>query len=191
MDNENLRTNLRRAHMHSVAKDNIIEGAQAQLVIQNLHLQKMNGALFNKEKEKRSERTLIFEGGKGQVFSSDTFVAKIQSIADQKEAEAARKAQNAKDRAAKRDARAKLEAEWARLKSQHEEAMQQWKLECARLKADGVQKKSWPKGPGRLRKPKLPDDLADVADGVQDEEEQGGDVFDNHAVTPVPDGDNL
>lgn len=54
-ENENLRANLRLAHAHVQARDGIIEGNQAQLIIQNLHLQKTSQVLYNHENRKKSD----------------------------------------------------------------------------------------------------------------------------------------
>ena len=68
----NLKTSLRHAEILTKTQAAIIESNQAQLVIQNLHLRKLNGALYGQETRKKTERTgtLIF-GGKAQCLSTN------------------------------------------------------------------------------------------------------------------------
>ena len=170
-ENLNLKSNLTIAHQHAQAQDSIIQGAHAQLVVQNLHLRKLNVALNTNEGKKKNERTILFEG-KGQLFTSDTFFQKVEDQKAKKEAAAAKKISNAASRVARKEAQAKLDAEWARLKKNHEEASNAWKLTCEALKEQRIPKKSWPKAPTRPKKPKLP---STHADGEDDEPDEGED----------------
>ncbi|KAF8969033.1 hypothetical protein BDZ97DRAFT_1654424 [Flammula alnicola] len=172
-ENELLRTNLRWAHTISCAQDGIIEGSSATMIVQDLTLRKLNGALHGKETEKASNRTLVIDASKGQCYSQDSIREGIFEQEERKKAAAAQKRSKADGRAAKKEAQAKLDEEWKRIKMNHEDAVKCWKTDCEKLASEGVPKKNWPKGPIHQRKPKLPPNLEAVADedDVDDEEE--------------------
>jgi hypothetical protein len=155
------------------AQDSIIHGAHAQLVVQNLHLRKLNVALNTNEGEKKNERTILFEGkGQPELLTSDTFFQKVEDQKARKETAAAKKISNAVSRSARKEAQAKLEEEWARLKKNHE-ASNAWKLTCDALKEQRIPKKNWPKAPTRPKKPELP---SSQTDGEDDEPDEGDEI---------------
>ena len=172
-----LKNNLTIAEMHSHAQDSIIQGAHAQLVVQDLHLRKLNVALNTNEGKKKNERAILFEG-KGQLFTSDAFFKKVEDQKAQKEAAAAKKISSAASRAVRKEAQANLDAEWIRLKKTHEEATNAWKLTCGSLKEQRIPKKNWPKAPTRPRKPKLPSNHADGDDDEPDDDGEENNVND-------------
>lgn len=170
-----MKTHLQRAHTLSHAQNGIIEGSSATMVIQNIHLRKLNGALYGQETEKTSKRTLVINTSKGQVYSEDAIHEGIFAQEEKKKAVAAEKKLKADGRAVKKDVQAKLEEEWKRIKIIHDEAMKIWKADCEKLASEGVPKKNWPKGPIRPRKPKLPvtlEAVVDEDDGVDEEENE-------------------
>jgi hypothetical protein len=145
------------------------------MVVQNMHLRKMNSALYGKETEKTSTCTFVIDSSKGQVYSDDTIRDGLFEQEERKKELAAVKRSKADGRAAKKEVQAKLEEEWKRMKIIHDEATRIWKAECDRLASEGVPKKNWPKGPIRPRKPKLPptlDAVIDEDDGEDEEEDE-------------------
>ncbi|KAG6811354.1 hypothetical protein H0H92_007819 [Tricholoma furcatifolium] len=147
--NDELREHLSRAQVHHKAQNMIIEGAHAQLVVQNLHLQKLNRA---QERDKKEEQL--------------------------QEEEAAQRARNAETRASKREAIACVEEEWMRIKEAHAATyVSAWETECQKLGSEGVPKKEWPRKPTRPRKPQVstteqvPEEEDDEQEGIEDEEE--------------------
>ncbi|PPR01047.1 hypothetical protein CVT26_015689, partial [Gymnopilus dilepis] len=154
------------------ARDLIIEGAHAQLVLQNLHLQKANQALNKQENKKKNDRALLF-AGRAQVLTSQEFRAKVAEQNAAREAAAAEKAKKADARLAKKNAMVLIEEEWARIKHDHEQAVKAWEIECQKLKDENVPKRSWPPKPRRARKPKLPTSFdvgEDDDDDVEDDD---------------------
>ncbi|KAG6843795.1 hypothetical protein H0H87_000395, partial [Tephrocybe sp. NHM501043] len=117
--NEKLQTNLQFAKSHVQACKMMLEGTQAQLVLQNLHLHKTLQTLFNHKTHKKNDWSLLFNG-KVQVLSSDKFWQKIQEQAEQKEAEVAQKVKNAKLRGMRKDALAAMEQERLKIKQDHD-----------------------------------------------------------------------
>ncbi|KAF8893200.1 hypothetical protein CPB84DRAFT_1732307 [Gymnopilus junonius] len=173
-ENMALRDSLHSAQTHVNARDLIIEGAHAQLVIQNIHLQKSNAALNKQEQRKKNDRALLFNG-KGQVLTSDEFRAKIREQNAAREAATAEKMKKADARLARKNAMAVVEEEWARIKQDHEQAVKAWEIECQKLKDQNIPKRSWPPKPRRARKPKLPEveeeeDEEELEDDVQDDD---------------------
>lgn len=117
------------------------------MVIQNLHLQKLNGALHGKETDKAPNHTLIIDTSKGQVYSGDEIHKGLHLQEQKKKALASEKRLKADMQTAKKDVQAKLEDKWKTIKIQHDEKVKAWKLTCETLSSEGVPKKNWPKGP--------------------------------------------
>ena len=150
-----LKTHLQQAHALSCAQDSIIKGSSATMVVQNMHLHKLNDALYGQETEKTSKHTFVIDSSKGQVYSDDTIHEGLFAQEERKKALGSEKRLKADGRAAKKEALAKLEEEWKRIKIIHEEVTRIWKAECDRLASEGFLKKNWPKGPICPQKPKL------------------------------------
>jgi hypothetical protein len=119
------------------------------MVVQHIHLRKLNRALHGKETYKVSTRSLVIDSSKCQVYSGNDIRDSIYAQEERKKAKAAEKKSKAEARAAKKEARARMEEEWMRIKSDHDDAVKSWKLTCERLASEGVPKRNWPKGPVR------------------------------------------
>ncbi|TFK39562.1 hypothetical protein BDQ12DRAFT_604088 [Crucibulum laeve] len=146
-ENERLHVHLEQASVINWAQESIIEGAHATLVIQNLHLLKLNSALHGKEKERGPNHTLVIDLSKSQVFSSAAVLEGLWAQEERKKAEEAQKKAKADVRAAKKEVQVKLDAEWVRIKADHKNNITEWKLTCANLQKDGIPKKNFPKAP--------------------------------------------
>jgi hypothetical protein len=176
-ENEQLRKSLINAQMQMRARDAMLEGSHAQLVLQNLTLQKTHQALFNKENQSKNDRTLLFDG-KAQVLSSDDFTDKVSNATERREAEITRRVENAQRRQSRKEIQAQLEEEWKQIKTAHETAIEEWSAQCQNLKDQGVPKKNWPKKPTRPRKPKSP--MSDQAAGDSGNEDNGAEGDGDH-----------
>jgi hypothetical protein len=174
IENSALRDALHQSKTQIHARDLVIEGAHAQLVYQNLHLQKTNNALNNNEKRKKNDRALLFDG-KAQVLSSSEFHTKVVQQNAAREAAAADKTTRADARATRKNALAVIEEEWSVIKSNHVKNLEAWEAECQRLNSENVPKRSWPKKPVRPRKPKLPPNVENMPDDGEEDEEDDGD----------------
>jgi hypothetical protein len=152
-------------------RDQVIERNNAQLLYQNLHLYKTNRALNLKENKGKQDRTVLLDN-EGQVFSSDSFMKKLEQLDTARREKAAVKARNADARSARKEAMAAVEKEWARIKEQHDVDMKAWEVECQQLTSEKVPKRSWPKKPVRPRKPKLPSSVEEIAGDDDDDEEE-------------------
>ncbi|KAH6885999.1 hypothetical protein BKA70DRAFT_1123458 [Coprinopsis sp. MPI-PUGE-AT-0042] len=176
--NEMLKAQLQQAQVVDRAKDGIIEGCHATMVIQNFHLIKQNGALHGKELQKTSNRTSTLDTSRGQCYSTEEVLADLRAKRARKEAEEARKKAGRDVRAARKEAKAQIEAEWARIKSQHAENCEAWKKACNQLKSEGVPKKEWPKAPTRPRKPTIPVHFGAVEEVEDDDDEEEEEMID-------------
>ena len=132
------------------------EHANAQLVVQNAHLNKLNQVLHTKENKKKSDRTVLFAEGFGRHLTNDESIAIIQGQKERREKEAEELEQRRVARVDRKAARAALEEEWKEIVRKHTEAVLGWNSECEKLWADGVRAKDLPKKPKRAPKPKLP-----------------------------------
>lgn len=153
--NRELSAELQLAKQHVAARDIIIEGDRAQLVVQHLVLKKQNDALHVKETKKASDRTRLFADGKGRVLTADDFIEKVKDIQTKKITNDAAKEARLKARGNKRAARAALEDEWKDMQKQHQIAVEAWQARCARLTEQGARKKDLPRKPMRPKKPTL------------------------------------
>ena len=114
--------------------------------------------------------------GEGEVFTSDSFVHKVQEIQTARKAKADEKARKADAKRRRKEAVEAVEREWLRIKEQHEAALHAWEEERQQMAHQKVPKRNWPKKPVRPRKPALPlfpeaNDDGDEEDEEQDEEE--------------------
>ncbi|KAJ2914944.1 hypothetical protein MD484_g5470, partial [Candolleomyces efflorescens] len=149
------------------------------MVVQNLHLMKLNGALHGKEKKEKdwsSNHSLIIDLSKGQVYSLEEILEGLY-LADKKKKEAVQqKKLRADTRAAKKDAQARLEEEWGRIKEEHEKRLAEWQATCDNCQRNGIPKKEWPHKPTRPQKPTLPANFAAIGDddnmGKEENEEE-------------------
>jgi hypothetical protein len=109
---EELTVNLDLAKQHLDARKEIEEANNAQLVIQDITLQKMNQTLHAKENKKKSKRTKLFTGGLGRHLTHVETIATVRANEDARALEKNQKEQRQKDREAKKGQKEKAEREW-------------------------------------------------------------------------------
>ncbi|KAJ7220154.1 hypothetical protein GGX14DRAFT_354745 [Mycena pura] len=164
-----LTTSLALSQQHLLACDGIIEGANAQLVVQNIFVWLQSAALHAKEtkKSKKREKVKVLADGKGRHLTDLEFIDSLAREQAEKAADEAAKADRAKARKDRKSAKAELEERWKQMKADHLQAVAQWETQCATLTADGAHKKDLPKKPKRAKKPQLEkaDDSDDESDG--------------------------
>lgn len=110
-------------------RDQVIECNNAQLLYQNLHLYKTNHALNLKENKGKQDCTVLLDN-EGQVFSSDSFIKKLEQLDRARREKAAVKTRNADARSARKEAMAAVEKEWVRIKEQHDVDVKAWEVKC-------------------------------------------------------------
>ncbi|KIJ41333.1 hypothetical protein M422DRAFT_48615 [Sphaerobolus stellatus SS14] len=139
-----------------LARDGQITRLQAQLIIQNMHLLKLNKTLQMKEKGKDPDAHLqLFPGGFGCVLTNDDFIALQEEVKARKVAKEAQKRQKKAKKENKQVLLAEQKHQWELICKHHEEATTAYKEECVRFKAHGVKRSGWPKAPKCQRKPTL------------------------------------
>ncbi|THU83856.1 hypothetical protein K435DRAFT_688765 [Dendrothele bispora CBS 962.96] len=146
-----LEEELRKAQTVVEVQDAIIEGQNAQLIVQNMGMEKLNFVLHDKENGKNKERTLLFPGGKGHHLTSDEFISQKRAMEEDKKREIEEKVARATGRAARKVQKARIELAWRRIQREHAEEVERHKEECQALKNAGTKTKDLPKGPGRCR----------------------------------------
>lgn len=164
---EQLASSLQHAQQYIKARDLIIEGVHAQLIIQNLILNKQNEVIEARSKKKKDDCTLLFPGGLGRCLTSDEFAALV-------DAQAAKAAQEEEDKRARAVLRAQKRSKKDLIDARWKEAMEEWKQvkdkhedECQRLvNEQGVRKCDLPKAPARPLK-------RDIIAEFNEEEEEG------------------
>ncbi|KAJ7472137.1 hypothetical protein FB451DRAFT_1339694 [Mycena latifolia] len=146
----------RLLHAHEV----ISEGQNAQLIVQNMAMGKMSRALFEKEKGKKSDRSVI---------------AQKRELENAKERETTDKAAKKARRDAKKVEREQIEVAWKEICVAHDAAVEKWAGRCLELKVGGVWAKDLPKKPKRppKPKPKESDDEGDDSGGREGSDDDG------------------
>ena len=148
--------NLGLAQAQIQVQQSINESANAQLVVQHLHAEKLQVALQEKEKRKsRDQRTIIFGDGKGRVVTSDEVIDELREKKDKAKEKEEEKETRRMARESKKEAKERLERQWASMKTDHELAVRCWNDACAQLALQGVPRSQWPLKPKRPLKPRL------------------------------------
>ena len=88
------------------------ERANAQLVVQNAHLNKLNQVLHTKENKKKSDRTILFTEGFGRHLTNDESIALVRDQKERREKEAKEQEQRQVAWVDQQAAKAALEEEW-------------------------------------------------------------------------------
>jgi hypothetical protein len=164
------------ARQHIAARDGIIEGAHATMVIQNMFVERQSQALNAKENKKSKDRTKILMDGKGRHLTDREFISKLEKAQQERNDEARAKEKRAGVRNAARVARLALEVKWKEVQEVHRRQVEAWETECQKLADEGVPKKHLPKRPLRPPKPKLT--VAVEATGDREDDETGSDDSD-------------
>lgn len=145
------------------AQKSIIEGAQAQLVIQNLHLTKQNEVIQTKENTKEDDLTKLFPRGQGRHLTGDDFHEERVIADKEKRAKAAAKEKRKDDQVTRRARKEAIE--------------KLWKKSCAALRCKGTRLKDLPEKPVRPYKKDIEREVdsamgLDVADDEDDDDDE-------------------
>ncbi|KIJ40081.1 hypothetical protein M422DRAFT_147733, partial [Sphaerobolus stellatus SS14] len=142
------------AQVYLLTCDGTISQLQAQLIIQNMHLVKMNKALQMKEKVKEADVHLqLFPGGFGRVLTDNDFITLQEDAMGRKAAKDSQKRRKKVARENKQAILAEQKRQWGIIRQSNEAASAAYKVECATLKALGKKKRDWPKAPTCQKKP--------------------------------------
>ncbi|KAJ7198347.1 hypothetical protein GGX14DRAFT_374328 [Mycena pura] len=164
---------LARSQQQLLAREGMIEAANAQLVVQNIFVGMQSEALHAKEtkKSKKREKVKVLADGKGRHLTDLEFIDSLAREQAEKAADEAAKADRAKAREDMRSAKAELEERWKQMKADHLQAVARWETQCTTLTAGGARKKDLPKKPKRAKKPQLEkvDESDDESDGSSSE----------------------
>ncbi|KAK6971391.1 hypothetical protein R3P38DRAFT_3609164 [Favolaschia claudopus] len=143
----------RSKHLNS-AREAISVGQNAQLIVQNMTMNKLQKSLYEKEKGKKKDRILMFPGGKGRHLTADEVIEQKLALDQAKETEEAEKVAKKTRKEAKKVERAEIEEKWKEMLVVHAAAVEAWEWECVRLREAGTRAKDLPKKPRRPLKPK-------------------------------------
>ena len=167
-----LEEELRLAHQHIKARDAIIEGNHAQMIIQNLTLEKQNQALYAKENPRKVDNSRLYApDGFGLCLTSDEFMEAKRLQEERKEREAKEKAEREQARLTKKAQAELLEKRWQSMLQAHRVAVSAWEQECQTLRSQGVKVKNLPKKPARPSRAML---QGETEDSVDEEDAESG-----------------
>ncbi|KAF7371697.1 hypothetical protein MVEN_00026100 [Mycena venus] len=128
---------------------------------------KLKVALFEKEKGKKSDSSILFSGGKGRHLTAPEVIAQKRTLEDAKELEETKRVTKKVKREGRKVEKERLEAEWKQLVAEHVSAVEKWAGQCLELKLAGTKAKDLPKRPKRPLKPK-------PKDSDDEDDESGG-----------------
>ncbi|PBK60942.1 hypothetical protein ARMSODRAFT_1026031 [Armillaria solidipes] len=165
-----LQAQLHLAHQHVSARDGIIEGAHATMVVQNLFVQKQSISLNTKENERSRSNTKVSMNGKGRHLTGTEFWSEVEGAEKAKADKAAEKERKKNSCESAKNARQELEERWKVMKAAHGDAVQAWKERCEELRSQGMKRKDLPERPPRVYKPKLKEPGAGDDDSNDDED---------------------
>jgi hypothetical protein len=137
-----------------VARDAIIEAANAQMSLQCVYNSRLNEALNKKENKKETDRTKLFPDGKPRLLTGDVFMGEMVTSQKLREEKAAAMDQRKAGRADRKVAKATAGAAWKLQVEGHQMEVKRWEAECVVLKVQKVKVKDLPKKPKRPLKPK-------------------------------------
>jgi DDE superfamily endonuclease len=114
----------------------------AQLLIQNLVLQKMNQKIHAEENKRKNDQTKLFPGGKGRHLTGNDFVDELEQAV---EARAQKKV--VKDSRAERwrrttDFNDQAKRAWENYQGEYERTVEEWKAQCNELLSQGTLKRN-------------------------------------------------
>ena len=72
------------AKQHVCIQDGIIEASNASLILQNLHLKKLNAQLHKKENDRGADCTTLFPNGQVRVFTGADFIEDARQMDEEK-----------------------------------------------------------------------------------------------------------
>lgn len=163
-----LKENLSFAQNQIQVWDGIIEGAHAQLIIQNLHQKKLHETLHAKEK-KKTRWFRLFAGRKGHHLTSDEFMTAVGNVEQAKEDKDRAKSYHQKQAQDLKIAREANEKKWKEMLEKHDTAVRNWVAECAELMRKNVLKRQHPRKPKWPLKPKLQQSTRASNEGEEEE----------------------
>lgn len=178
---DTLTESLKRARVLIAVKDSIIEGTQAQLVIQNLHLKKQNETIHAKESNKEDDRTKLFPGGRGRLLTGDEFHEEQVDAEKQRKARAVEKKRKKTQQDQAKIKKQAVADRWKTVVEEHAAKVAAWQIEADDLIAQGTLKKNLPPKPRRALKADVEAEIEREMDGEDSEGEdsEGGDSDDD------------
>ena len=168
---DDLKESLEHARKLIVAQQIINKGANAQLTIMNLTNIKLNQSLHAKETRKKTDRTVMYPGGKGRHLTAVEVIEQKRKLEKEREQEEMEREQRKAARGNRRAEKERLESEWKAMMEHYAHQVVQWEETCRRLREQHVMVKDLPKKPKRPLKPKAKE--VDEGDVLGDEEDDG------------------
>jgi hypothetical protein len=90
-ENNQLCCELQKAHMYALGQQAMLEAANAQLVLANLHTVKLNQSLHTKENRREKRKNKFLQAGMGRYYTSDEFIAEEEQVEEDQKMEKAAK----------------------------------------------------------------------------------------------------
>ncbi|KDQ18408.1 hypothetical protein BOTBODRAFT_171254 [Botryobasidium botryosum FD-172 SS1] len=120
--NKELTESFRRAKEQLAARELILEGSHAQLVVQNFYIIKLNKALHS-SKQRKDDCTRLFPDGKGRHLTASSFRSLKRRLEKRRSDRLAAQRVGAIYREEKRAEKEEAEAAWRVICEKHREAI--------------------------------------------------------------------
>jgi hypothetical protein len=101
----------------------IIEGQNAQLIVQHMGLDRMNQTLHKKENRKKADCAILFPGGNGRHLTDAEVIQQKRQLEMEKEQEEAEKESRRAVRESRRAEKKRINEEWKVMLEEHEAAV--------------------------------------------------------------------
>lgn len=123
---EELVHKLETTQMLVAVQNSIIEGQQAQLVLQNLQLVKQNEVLHVKENTRENDHTKIFLGGRGCHLTGDDFhEAQVETEREKRAKEAVKELRKNK-KAFQKKRKEEIDKLWRQRNDEYQSTVEKW-----------------------------------------------------------------
>jgi hypothetical protein len=146
-ENHQLRCELQKAHLYAMGQRAMLEAANAQLVLANLHTVKLNQSLHTKENKREKRKNKFLQAGMGRYYTCDEFIAEEERVEEVRKAEKAAKDKRREDRNGKKRAKNAQNMMWREARAKYDRDMEFWSTNIAHLKANNVPPRYHPDKP--------------------------------------------
>jgi hypothetical protein len=148
---KDLTDNLTLAHAQIHGRNLVIEGCQAQLIVQGLGLNQMKKTLEAKEndKGKKKKKDILYKGRQGFVATDEDIQQALAQKKKEEQEDADEKERRKVEQQANKEAKEKNEEHWQEMKTKYQEDKNAHETLCHRLRGEGVLVKNLPAPPRR------------------------------------------
>ncbi|KAF8977499.1 hypothetical protein BDQ17DRAFT_1440607 [Cyathus striatus] len=118
--------NLQFVQDRDKACQSINEAGNAQLIVQNLALSRLNHTLYEKENRKKSDCTVLFPGGLGRHLTDPELIQAKRAHEEDKKREEREKMRRKDDKKRRKEEKGCRDEEWKQIIAAHKDTVKEW-----------------------------------------------------------------